>query len=165
MTYILQYRFAASIGYFHGDMWHIYRYSSLPQFKIVMCLVRYLKLKVAHAPGMPRTFSQPKRVSDPDMHHGTCVTDLPWCMPGSLNSGFLWSRWRGKRFRHSRPMRYSQFNVSVKRPMVFCDIIFYLYYSVSLRLALLKHPTDGIQRDFGITRKMQFIIPIHNLWS
>ena len=23
-------------------------------------------------------------VSDPDMHHGTCVTHVPWCMPGSL---------------------------------------------------------------------------------
>ena len=32
---------------------------------------------------------------DPDMHHGTCVTHVPWCMPGSLTSGFLWSRWRG----------------------------------------------------------------------
>ena len=23
-------------------------------------------------------------VSDPDMHHGTCVTHMPWCMSGSL---------------------------------------------------------------------------------
>ena len=23
-------------------------------------------------------------VSDPGMHHGTCVTHMPWCMPGSL---------------------------------------------------------------------------------
>ena len=23
-------------------------------------------------------------VSDPDMHHGTCVTHVPWCMSGSL---------------------------------------------------------------------------------
>ena len=22
--------------------------------------------------------------NDPDMHHGTCVTHVPWCMPGSL---------------------------------------------------------------------------------
>ena len=34
------------------------------------------------------------RVSDPDTHHGTCVTHVPWCMTGSLTSGFLWSRWR-----------------------------------------------------------------------
>ena len=55
---------------------------------------RYAKLRVAHAPGMPGTFSPPPRVSDPDMHHDTCVTHVPWCMPGSLISGFIWSRWR-----------------------------------------------------------------------
>ena len=26
-------------------------------------------------------------VSDPDMHHGTCVTHVPWCMSGSLTRG------------------------------------------------------------------------------
>ena len=26
-------------------------------------------------------------VSDPGMHHGTCVTHMPWCMSGSLASG------------------------------------------------------------------------------
>ena len=25
-------------------------------------------------------------VSDPGMHHGTCVTDVPWCMSGSLTT-------------------------------------------------------------------------------
>ena len=44
---------------------------------------------------MPGTFSPPPRVSDLDMHHGTCVTHVQWCMQGSLTSGFLWSRWRG----------------------------------------------------------------------
>ena len=52
-------------------------------------LTRCVKMWIAHAPGMP-----PPRVSDPVMHHGTCITHVPWCMPGSLTSGFLWSRWR-----------------------------------------------------------------------
>ena len=26
-------------------------------------------------------------VSDPSMHHVTCVTHMPWCMPGSLTRG------------------------------------------------------------------------------
>ena len=26
-------------------------------------------------------------VSDPGMHHGTCMTHVPWCMPGSLTCG------------------------------------------------------------------------------
>ena len=50
------------------------------------------KIAGAHAPGMPGTFSPPPQLSDPDMHHGTCVTHVLWCMPGSLTSGFLWSR-------------------------------------------------------------------------
>ena len=43
-------------------------------------LIRYVKLRVAHAPGM---FSPPPRVSDSDMHHGTCMTHVSWCMLGS----------------------------------------------------------------------------------
>ena len=70
---------------------------------------------------MPGTFSPPPRVSDPDMHHGTCVTHVPWCMPESLTSGFLWSWWRGKRSRHSRSMRNTQFHVSSKRPILECS--------------------------------------------
>ena len=47
----------------------------------------------------------------------TCITARAWRMLGSLISGFLWSRWRGKRSRHSRRMRNPQFYVSGKRPM------------------------------------------------
>ena len=66
-------------------------------------LTRYIQLRVVHAPGMSGTFSSPPRVSDPwvsdpYMHYGTCVTHVPWSMPESLTSGFLWSRWRGKMF-------------------------------------------------------------------
>ena len=49
-------------------------------------LARYVKLRVAHAPGMPGTFSPPPRVSDPDIRHVTCVTHVQWCMPGSLSA-------------------------------------------------------------------------------
>ena len=52
----------------------------------------------------------------------TCITarawpHVPWCMSGSLTSGFLWNRWRSKRSRHSRRMRNQKFYVSGKRPM------------------------------------------------
>ena len=55
-------------------------------------LTRYVKLQVAHPPGMPGTFSPPRLqrkplVSDPGMHHGTCVTHVSWCMSGSLTRG------------------------------------------------------------------------------
>ena len=80
-------------------------------------LTSYAKSQVVHAPGIPRTFPPPQRVSDPDMHHGTCVTHVPWCTPGSLTGGFLWSRWRGKRSRHSRRMHNPHIYVSGKRPI------------------------------------------------
>ena len=60
------------------------------------CQIR--KIASAHAPGMPGTFSPSLQVSDPDMHHGTCVTHVPWCMAGSLTSGFLWNWRRGEMF-------------------------------------------------------------------
>ena len=63
-------------------------------------------------------FFPPQRVSVPNMHHGTCVTYVPWCMPGSLTSDFVWSRWRGKRSRHTRCMRNPQFYVSGMRPIL-----------------------------------------------
>ena len=85
-------------------------------------LARSVKLRVAHVPGMLATFSPAPRVSDPDMHHGTCVMHVPW----SLNSSFFWSQWWGK---HSRRMRNLQFYVSGKRPMQY-SIRFRLYVSV-----------------------------------
>ena len=55
-------------------------------------LTRYIKLQVAHAPGMPGKFLRHRLqrkplVSDPDMHHCTCVMHVPWCMSGSLTRG------------------------------------------------------------------------------
>ena len=34
-----------------------------------------------------RRFQRKLLVSDPGMHHGTCVTHVPWCMSGSLTCG------------------------------------------------------------------------------
>ena len=77
-------------------------------------LARYVKLELR----MRREcFPPPLRFSEPDMHHGTCVTHVPWCMTGSLTSGFLWNRCRGKRSRHSRRMRNPRFSISGKRPI------------------------------------------------
>ena len=81
------------------------------------CQIR--KIAGAHAPSMPTTFSLPPRVRDPDMHHGTCVTHVPWCMPGSPTRGFHWSRCRGKTFPAFPAHAHPQFYVSGKRPMQF----------------------------------------------
>ena len=60
-------------------------------------------------------------VSDLDMHHGTCVTHVPWCMSGSLISGG-----RGKRSRYSRRMRTCNFSYLARGPChdaIMCTII------------------------------------------
>ena len=102
-------------------------------------LARYVKLRVAHGPGIQGTFSQPPLVSDPDMHHDTCMTHVPWCMPGSLTSGFLWSRWRGKRSRHSHiRIRNTQFYVSGKRTIGLC-----FYRSPHLHCGCLVQQRSG----------------------
>ena len=54
-------------------------------------------------------------------HHRGLV--IPTCMSGSVTSGFLWSRWGGKRSRHSRCMRNSLFCVCGKRPMRYHEIL------------------------------------------
>ena len=56
------------------------------------CLTRYVKLRVAYAPGMSGTFTSHRLqmkplVSDPNMHPGTCMTHVPRCMSGSLTHG------------------------------------------------------------------------------
>ena len=57
------------------------------------------------------------RVSDPDMHHGTCLTHVPWCMSGSPTC-----YGGGKRSRHSRHMHNPEFYVSGKRPIGGCHM-------------------------------------------
>ena len=80
-------------------------------------LIRYVKVWVAHAPGRPGTFSLSPRVNDHDMHHRSMRDARTLLHLGSLTSGFLWSRWRGKRSRHSRRMCNPQFYVSGTRPV------------------------------------------------
>ena len=80
-------------------------------------LTRYVKLQVVHAREcrgrFPRHgFQRKPLVSDPGMHHGTCVTHVPWCMSEPLTP-----RRRVKRSRHTRRMRNPQFYVSGKRPV------------------------------------------------
>ena len=54
-------------------------------------------------------------VSNPGMHHGTCVTHMPWCMLGSLPRG------GGKKgSRHTWHIRNPQFYVLGMKPMCLC---------------------------------------------
>ena len=131
-------------------------------------------IRVAHAPW---TFSPHPRVNDPDMNHGTCVTHVQWCMSGSLTSGFLWNRRRGKRSRHSRRMRNTQFYVYGKRSMV-CLLLLWLstgqFYGKNIwRCDIQRTPRGwcyqiarkaqpGVQ--LGNTSREMFIVKPLNSW-
>ena len=153
------------MSYFKLSHWNPFEYRTSVNFIYdlpgVQISCRYLaawasyqirKIAGAHAPGMPGTFSPPPRVSDPDIHHGTCVTHVPWCMPGSLTGGFRWIRQRGKRSRHSRRMRNSQFYTSGKRPM-----------KVYLRASIHEAVRRLISWSLGAARLD--IITIVSLWN
>ena len=88
-------------------------------YTLASCQIR--KIAGCTCPGNARNVFPPSQVSDPNVHHVACVTHVPWCMPGSF-SGFLWSRWREKRSRHSRRLRNPQVYVSGKRPML-CGVV------------------------------------------
>ena len=68
-------------------------------------------------------------VSDPSMHHGPCITHVPWCMLGSLTRGG-----GGKHFWYSLRMHNPQFYVSGKRPMA------QLTYGAEVLYGLLCRP-------------------------
>ena len=108
-------------------------------FNFIGTSIRYVKLRVVHTPRMSGTFSPPPWISDPDMHHDTCVTHVPWYMPGSLTSGSLWSRWREKR---SRRMCNAQFYVSGKMSMVLYS---YMYL-------IIRHPISPMYNYIYILR-------------
>ena len=87
----------------------------------------------------------PSRVSDPDMHHGTC------CMPRSLTSGFLRSWWQGKRSRHYRRMYNPQIYVPGKRPVA---VGIAGCYNDNLRCHQWRH-----SRHCGSSRFSVFVYP------
>ena len=69
------------------------QWASLRQCQVHSChgpLARYVKLQgCACAGNADNVFSSHRLqrnpiVSDPGMHHGTCVTHVPWCTSGSL---------------------------------------------------------------------------------
>ena len=89
-------------------------------------LTRYVKLRVAHAPGMPGLFprhrlQRPQTASWRSRHASRHVRHTRAVM----HVEFANPRWRGKRSRHFRRMRNPQFYVSGKRPMKDTDLPFF----------------------------------------
>ena len=71
--------------------------------------------------------------------HRTCAT------PGSLTSGFLWSRCRGKRSRHSQSMHNPQICVSGKKPMVSLQCIHGTTSSLTVALVISQYSSSSTE--------------------
>ena len=69
-------------------------------------LTRYVKLQVAHAPGMPGTSPPPP--PPPISHDARAV----------MHVGIAYLRWRGKRSRHSRRMHTRNFAYLARGPLI-----------------------------------------------
>ena len=91
----------------HSDEWRLVSWASYQIRKIAGCACAGNAGNVFPH----RRFKRKPLVSDPGMHHGTCVTHVPWCMSGSLTCGD-----GGKRSRHSRRMRTSNFAYLARGP-------------------------------------------------
>ena len=71
------------VAIMHGTQSFTHRWASYQIRKIAGCACAGNAGNVSPR----RRFQRKPVVSDPGMHHGTCVTHVPWCMSGSLTCG------------------------------------------------------------------------------
>ena len=82
-----------------------------------LSITRYVKLRVVHAPDMPRTFSPPPTSKGTDSKRSRHASRQVRRARAVMDVGIASQRWRGKRSRHYRHMRNPKFYVSGKRCM------------------------------------------------
>ena len=78
---------------------------------------RYGKLRVAHAPGMPGTFSPPPTSEEITSYRSRHASRHVRHARAVMHVGIANPWWRGKRSQHSRLMRTSQFCLSGMKSM------------------------------------------------
>ena len=94
-------------------------------------LTRYVKLQVAHAPGMSGTFSPPPTSMKTAFYRSRHASRHVRHARVVMHVGIANRRWRGKRSRHSRHMRNSQIYVFGKRPMA-VQLTMMFYYAINV---------------------------------
>ena len=83
-------------------------------------------------------------VSDPGMHHGTCVTYVPWCMSGSLT-------------------RDGGENVPGISGACANRNFTYLARDPWLQRHLAIHPCPGVIDELHVTKKHEWVVTLHNV--
>ena len=90
-------------------------------------LTRYVKLRTAHAPRMPGTFSPPLTSKETSSLRPRHAWRHVRHVRAVMHAGIANPRWREKRSRHSRCTRNLLFYISGKRPL---GNIYYTHASV-----------------------------------
>ena len=80
-------------------------------------LIRYVQLRVTHAPGMPGAVSPPPASEEIASELPRHVSRHVRHARAVMHVGIVNARWWGKHSRHSRRMRNPQFYISGKKPM------------------------------------------------
>ena len=80
-------------------------------------LTRYVKVRIAHAPGMQGTFSPPSTLKESASKQSRQASRHVRHARAVMYVGIANPQWRGKRSRHSQRMRRPQLYVSGKRPI------------------------------------------------
>ena len=98
--------------------------------------------------------------------HRGLATHVPWCMPGSLTSSFLWSQWRGKRSQRSHTCAIRNITYLVRGP---CPSVrtARLYYRTSCLTCSIRrlpfNPKAILNRlDFELPFPIDAILNLHN---
>ena len=125
-------------------------------------LARYVKLRVAHAPGMPGPFFPPPTSKETASYRSRHESRHVRHARAVMHVGIDNMRWRGKRSRHSRRMRNPSFYVSGKRPMELtfgkrlgscvteAPVIFYSKYMNSIQFCEFETLRDHTIRVFRL---------------
>ena len=79
-------------------------------------LTRCVKLRVAHAPGMPGTFSLPSTSKETAIERSWHASRHVCHACAVMHVGIANPRWRGKRYRYSQRMRNRNFTYLVRGP-------------------------------------------------
>ena len=98
-----------------------------------------------------RMFSPP--VSDPDMHHGTCVTHMPWCMLGLVNGG-------GENIPCAWETRI--FTYLVKGPLQACvkyhDIVHLAFWYLSVAIIVRSKNLQSLEYVYDFKNVLLYIL-------
>ena len=130
-------------------------------------LTRYVKLQVAHMPGMPATYSPPptskETANQRSQHASRHVRDARTVM----HVGITKQRWRGKSSRHSRRMHNPQYHVSGKRSMhIFINHIAFLKIMINTWLIhLLMNLSPEIQANLTTFQSRKSVQVFYPKWS